>query len=110
MTNSEDHLMDIAEIKAKVLANAYVYSHHADLERKADDLTLTQVEEALLTGTILERYSDTGCGVGCLLVRFSEAIPIHIVCGWRGEKVAIITVYMPGPPKFVDPWTRGETA
>ena len=100
--------MDIAEIKAKVHANAYVYSHHADLERKVDDLTLTQVEEALLTGTILERYPDTGRGVSCLLVGFSEAIPIHVVCGWRGEKVVLITVYIPGPPEFVDPWTRGE--
>jgi Domain of unknown function (DUF4258) len=102
--------MDIAEIKAKVHANAYVYSHHADLECKADDLTLTQVEEALLTSTILERYPDTGRGVSCWLVGFSEAIPVHVVCGWRGKKVVIITVYIPGPPKFVDPWTRGEVA
>jgi hypothetical protein len=34
--------------------------------------------------------------------------PIHTVCGWRGEKVAFITVYIPKPPKFIDPWTRGE--
>ena len=108
MTNSADRPLDIAEIKAKVHANAYVYSHHADLERKADNLTLTQVEEALLTSTILEQYPDTGRGASCLLVGFSEAIPIHVVCGWRGEKVVLITVYIPGPPKFVDPWTRGE--
>jgi hypothetical protein len=32
----------------------------------------------------------------------------HIVCGWRGEEVAIITVYAPGLPKFIDPWTEGK--
>jgi hypothetical protein len=100
--------MDIEEIKTKVRANEYIYSHHADLERKADDLTLAQVEDALLTGEILEQYPDTGRGVSCLVVGFSGDTPIHAVCGWRGDKVVLITVYIPGPPQFVDPRTRGE--
>ena len=80
---------------------------HADIERKADDLTLEQVEQALLRGRILEAYPDTGRGESCLIVGFSADIPIHIVCGWRGDKVVLITVYVPKPPKFKDPWTRG---
>lgn len=64
--------MDIAEIQSTVRANAYVYSHHADLERKADDLTLAQVEDALLTGEILEQYPDTGRGASCLVVGFAD--------------------------------------
>jgi hypothetical protein len=101
-------VMDIEEIKTKVRANEYIYSHHADLERKADDLTLAQVEDALLTGEILEQYPDTGRGESCLVVGFSGDTPIHAVCGWRGDKVVLITVYIPGPPQFVDPRTRGE--
>jgi uncharacterized protein DUF4258 len=101
--------MDIAEIKTKVGMNEYVYSHHADLERRADELTLTQVEDALLAGEILEQYPDTGRGESCLMVEFSGETPLHAVCGWRGDKVVLITVYIPGPPKFVDPWTRGES-
>jgi hypothetical protein len=100
--------MDIDEIKAKVHANQYVYTHHAEIERKADELTFAQIEEALLSGEILEQYPDTGRGESCLLVGFAQDVPIHIVCGWRGERVALITVYIPHPPKFVDPWTRGE--
>ncbi len=100
--------MDIEEIKTKVRANEYMYSHHADLERRADDLTLALVEDALLTGAILEQYPDTGCGESCLVVGFSGETPIHAVCGWRGGKVVLITVYIPRPPKFVDPRTRGE--
>jgi hypothetical protein len=52
-------MMDIQEIRTKVQEDEYVYSQHADLERKADDLTLFQVEEALLQGEILEQYPDT---------------------------------------------------
>ena len=79
---------------------------HADIERKADDLTLDQVEQALLSGSILETYSDTGRGECSLILGFAGDIPIHIVCGWRGVKVVLITVYVPKPPKFKDPWTR----
>ena len=100
--------MDIEEIKTKVRANEYIYSHHADLERRADNLTLAQMEDALLTGAILEQYPDTGRGESCLVVGFSGETPMHAVCGWRGDKVVLITVSIPGPPHFVDPWTRGE--
>jgi hypothetical protein len=100
--------MDIEEIKAKIRANQYVYTHHADIERKTDELTFAQVEKALLNGEILEQHPDTGRGESCLIVGFAKDVPIHAVCGWHGEKVALITVYIPDPPKFVDPWTRGE--
>ena len=87
---------------------SYVYTLHAEVERKADDLTFHQIEQALLIGEILEQYPDTGRGESCLILGFSDDIPIHIVCGWWGNKVAIITGYVPKPPKFVDPWTRSK--
>ncbi len=100
--------MDIEEIKAKVRADEYVYSQHADIERRAHDLTLAQVEEALVIGEILEQYPENGRGEGCLFVGFSGDTFIHAVCGWRGERVVLVTIYIPGLPKFLDPWTRGE--
>jgi hypothetical protein len=100
--------VDIEEIKARIRNNQYVYTHHAEIERKAEELTFAQVEETFLNGKILEHYPDTGRGESCLILGFTEDIPIHIICGWRGEKISVITVYIPRPPKFVDPWTRGE--
>jgi len=100
--------MNTEEIKARVRNNQYVYSLHAEVERKADGLTFAQVEEALLSGEILEQYPNTGRGKSCLVVGFAGDVPIHAVCGWRGEKIVLITVYIPRPPKFADPWTRGE--
>jgi hypothetical protein len=99
--------MDIEEVKARVRANQYVYSYHAEIERHADALTFAQVEKAILSGEILEQYPDTGRGESCLIVGFAGSVPIHAVCGWRGDKVALITVYIPRPPHFTDPWTRG---
>lgn len=100
--------MNIEEIKVRMRNNQYVYSLHAEVERKADGLTFAQIEEALLSGEILEQYPNTGRGESCLFVGFAADVPIHAVCGWRGEKIALITVYIPRPLKFVDPWTRGE--
>lgn len=76
--------MDIEEIKAKIRANQYLYSHHAEIERKADELTFAQVEEAALNAGILEQYPDLGRGQSCLIPGFAKDVPIHIVCGWRG--------------------------
>lgn len=101
--------MDIQAIKAKVREQEYVYSLHADIERRSDELTFRQIENAVLAGEILEQYPDTGRGESCLLLGFADDIPIHIVCGWRGVQVVIITLYVPKPPKFVDPWKRGRT-
>jgi len=99
--------MDIEEIKAKVRLSQYFYTHHAEVERRAEGLTFTQIEESLLNGEVLEQYPDTGRGESCLIVGFAGRVPVHTVCGWRGDQVALITVYIPRPPKFIDPWTRG---
>jgi hypothetical protein len=101
-------VIEIEEIKARVRTDQYVYTLHAEVERRADHLTFAQIEDALLDGEILEQYPDTGRGESCLVVGFAGDVPIHIVCGWRGAKVAVVTVYVPRPPKFIDPWTRGE--
>lgn len=100
--------MEIDDIKEKIRSNQYMYSYHAEIERKADSLTFAQIETALLNSHILEQYADTGRGESCLVIGFAEDIPIHAVCDWRGEKIVLITVYIPRPPKFIDPWTRGE--
>lgn len=102
--------MDIEVIKECIRKDHYFYSLYAEIERKADGLTFAQVEEALLNGEILEQYADTGRGESCLMVGLAGEIPIHAVCGWRGEKIALITVYIPTPPKFIDPWTRGKAS
>jgi hypothetical protein len=101
--------MDIRKIKEKITQELYVYSQHADLERQADELTFAKIETALLNGEILEQYLDDIRGESCLILGFANQTPIHIVCGWGGEKVVIITVYIPKPPKFINPKTRGKS-
>lgn len=101
-------MFNIEWIKNSVKNGKDYFSKHADQERQNDNLTLSEVKESLLNGIILEQYPDTGRGESCLVVGFTnDGKPIHIVCGERQEKLVIITVYIPLPPKFKNPYKRG---
>lgn len=102
-------MIDDAWLKQCVASQQYRYSGHGDKERQNDRLTLIEVECALLNGRIIEQYSDTGRGESCLMVGFTDSgKPIHIVCGVMGDYLVIITVYIPSPPKFINPFERGS--
>lgn len=101
-------MFDIKWIQDKVRKDEYYFSRHGDKERQNDNLTILEVEEALLNGMILEQYENTGRGKSCLVVGFTNfGKPIHIVCGEMGEWLSVITVYIPSPPKFKNPYERG---
>ena len=90
--------------------NDYRYSRHGDQERQNDNLTLIQVAQALQNGRILEQYTNTGRGVSCLVAGFADnGTPIHIVCGCMVKTLVIITVYVPTPHKFKNPFERGNS-
>ena len=79
-------------------------SHHAHKERQAEKVTLEEVEQALLEGDIIERYLDDPRGESCLIVTNS----LHVVCGWREEKIIVVTLYKPLPPDWIDYRTRAK--
>jgi len=101
-------MFDIKWIQDRIRKVEYYFSKHGDQERQNDNLTISEVEEALLNGMIIEQYEDTGRGESCLVVGFTNfGKPVHIVCGEMKEELAIITVYIPSPPKFKNPYERG---
>jgi hypothetical protein len=91
------------------LANEYYYSRHADAERMNDDLTMVEVEAAIVNGRIIEEYEDSGRGESVLVAGFSETgKPVHAICGRRDYWMVFITVYIPTPPKFKNVYERGR--
>jgi hypothetical protein len=88
----------------------YEISLHADDERIADGLTMSQLEFALLDCQIIEQYPDDPRGESCLALGFTpEETPIHIVCGKNpSEHLILITVYIPTMPKWRDAYTRNR--
>jgi hypothetical protein len=102
-------MIELEWIHKKIKSEEYDYSKHGDQERQNEILLITEIEDAILAGRILEEYEDTGRGESCLLVGFTQqGKPIHVICGSRGDRLVIITVYIPKPPKFKTPYERGE--
>jgi hypothetical protein len=102
-------MLDMNWIIECVQNNKYYFSKHGERERKRDNLTINEIEEAILTGRILENYENTGRGDSCLVVGFSaQGKPIHVLCGLRADWMVVITVYLPQPPKFINPFLRGK--
>ncbi len=101
-------MIDEKWIKEKIENSEYYVSRHGDQERQNDNLSILEVEESLLNGRILEQYPDTGRGESCLVVGFTEnGKPAHVVCGKRKDTLTIVTIYIPSPPKFKNPYERG---
>lgn len=101
-------MIELNWIIEHVKAEEYYFSQHADQERQNENLTISEIEEALLNGRLLESYKNTGRGGSCLVVGFTDqGIPIHVICGKRGPWLVIVTVYIPTPPKFKTPFERG---
>ncbi len=101
-------MFKIEWIIEKIKQGEYYFSKHGDQERQNDNLLIMEIEQALISGRILEQYKNTGRGESCLVVGYTNAgKPIHIVCGARDKEMIIVTVYIPRSPKFKTPYERG---
>ena len=88
--------MEIREVREKVERNEYEISFHAEKERYAENIIISDLENAICNGEILEDYPDDPRGPSCLVLGYSQNRPIHIVCGNTSMKwIRIITVYIP---------------
>ena len=102
-------MLNLEWIISKLKQDKYFFSGHADKERMNDNLLISEVEESIMNGSILEAYPDDQRGSSCLVVGFTkEGKPIHSVCGENDDVLIIITVYIPAPPKFVNPYERSN--
>jgi hypothetical protein len=97
-------------IRTEIEKPSYEISLHADDERIAEGLTVSQLEFALSNCKIIEQYPDDPRGKSCLVLGFTpEGTPVHIVCGKNpSQHLILITVYVPTMPKWMDPYTRNQ--
>lgn len=99
--------MDFQDLKEQFRHGNYEISFHAEKERYAEDISLSDIEAAIANSEILEDYPHDPRGGSCLVLGYAEGRPIHIVCGYTSTKsIRVITVYIPKSPKWVDERTR----
>lgn len=101
--------MLIEKIKREIKFGEYEISLHAEEERYSEDISLDDIESAILNGDILENYPNDPRGKSCLILGYSKNRPIHVVCGFTNqESLRIITVYLPKKPKWINERTRNK--
>lgn len=96
--------MDIKIIRRKVKAGEYDLSEHAHRERQAEQITTEEIEKTLLKGDIIEKYQKDPRGESYLVA----SKKLHVVCGFRGERLLIVTNYRPQSPIWIDWKTRAK--
>lgn len=99
--------MEIEEIREQIKYGKYEICFHAEKERYAEDISISDLETGISGGEILEDYANDPRGPSCLILGYSQNRPIHIVCGYTSIKwIRIITVYIPKLPKWANERTR----
>ena len=96
--------------REKVARGSFYLSHHAQLERGEERITIDDIVAAISNGQELEPYPNDPRGESCLIVgQGLDSRWIHVLCGnFYGRDLLIITVYIPKLPKWKDPFTRRE--
>ena len=94
--------------RAKIKNNSFLLSHHAQLERANEEITVDDIVSVILSGRELESYPDDPRGESCLIVgQGLDSRWIHVLCGnFNQENLIIITVYIPKLPKWSGPFKR----
>ena len=97
----------LARIRAQATARAIRITDHAREEMEEEAIVLAEVLEAIANSQIIENYPDHRRGSCCLLSGITaQRRSLHIVCTTSLSLLVIITVYVPGPPKWVNPTKR----
>ena len=88
------------EIQAKMERRQYEFSKHAVDQSIIRDISVAEVEEAVLgRSEIIEDYPDDKYGPSCLILGFTKAgRPLHLQYSYSSRKIIkIITLYEPNP-------------
>lgn len=94
--------MDLGSIRQNIGARRYFYTLHA-LERLEQRLIEPkEIEEAAISGEIIEEYPSDKYGPSCLIYgKTSANRHLHIQCS-VGPTIWIITTYEPDPDEWVN--------
>ena len=101
-----DRFLDLA--RARVRQDRFEFSQHAQREAAAEQISVDDIKQALLTGQALEPSPHDARGPRCFMVgQDAQGRCLHVLCGdCNRDHVLMMTVSLPHPPQWHEPWTR----
>ncbi len=93
-------------MKQRIISSAnkkILFLPHAikQMSRPGRMITADEIKDAVLSGEIIEKYSEDQRGESCLICYSKQNRTIHVVCAPKTEYLAIITAYLPA----LDQWS-----
>ncbi len=100
--------MEIEGIRVKISIREYRYSDHAVKGMIKRNIERFEIEEAVITGEIIEEYPDDKYSPSCLVYgRTKSGRHLHVQISIP-PAVVIITAYEPDENKWIDYRVRRE--
>jgi len=94
--------MDFKKIQELINKREYLFSEHGDEERTKDQLTVGEVEQAILSGEVIDERLEDHRGESRLIAGITQSNKlIHVVIGLRFGLPVIVTVYIPSKEKWI---------
>ena len=94
--------MTIKDIQEKILAGDYRYSDHALKRMIKRSIEVTEIEEAISRGEIIEEYPDDKYSPSCLILgNTGQGRSLHLQVSFP-PRVVIITVYEPDDEEWLN--------
>ncbi|MBI5204852.1 MAG: DUF4258 domain-containing protein [Nitrospirae bacterium] len=94
--------MEIEEIRVKISIGEYRFSDHAVKRMIKRTIDRTEIEEAVLSGEIIEKYPDDKYSPSCLIYGRSKAgRHLHMQLSLP-PTVVVITAYDPDETEWID--------
>jgi len=89
-------MFDIESIQALFIGKAVYNSIHFKARRKERHIKPSEVEQAILSGEIIEEVSDDEPLPSVLILGYAnEGRPIHVAVGVCDDYISLITTYEP---------------
>ncbi len=92
-------------MKQKILLAAqksFLFLPHAIKQMSHPDrmISTDEIKESVLSGDIIEEYSEDQRGESCLVCHTVNNRVVHVVCAPKAEYLAVITAYVPDPEQW----------
>ena len=99
--------MNIEQYRALCKDETIALTAHAKTRLFERNITLDDIEQAVLSGKIIEEYPDDTPFPSCLICgRIVDGSALHIVVSTDTEFLYVITAYRPNPAKWTDEFMR----
>jgi hypothetical protein len=97
---AETTVVNLDEIRRLVLEGRYFFYTHALTEAKKDGIAPEDAVHAILTGEVIEEYSDRQRVL--VFATLPDEVPLHVVCDYSQANVLlIVTVYIPDDRQWI---------